>query len=70
MVEGICAAGVPVVLVPGVLEESPAPSVSADNAAGTQAAVEHLHALGHRDLGFVGLTATVPDHFERLQAPS
>lgn len=67
-IEGIHEAGVPVVLVPGVLEESPAPSVSSDNAAGTTAAVKLLHDLGHRSLGFVGLTATVPDHFERLTA--
>jgi len=67
-IEGIHAAGVPVVLVPGVLEESPAASIASDNAAGTESAVEHLYSLGHRDIGFVGLTATVPDHFERLRA--
>ena len=68
VVEGIHAAGVPVVLVPGVLDESAAPSISADNAYGTESAVAHLYELGHRDIGFVGLTATVPDHFERLKA--
>jgi DNA-binding LacI/PurR family transcriptional regulator len=68
VIEGMHAAGVPVVLVPGVLEESPVPSISSDNSAGTESAVEHLYALGHRDIGFVGLTATVPDHFERLRA--
>ncbi|MGV3616801.1 MAG: substrate-binding domain-containing protein [Fimbriimonas sp.] len=68
IIEGIHAAGVPVVLVPGVLDESPVPSISSDNEAGTDAAVEHLYQLGHRDIGFVGLTATVPDHFERLKA--
>ncbi len=68
IIESIHAAGVPVVLVPGVLDESPAASISSDNAAGTESAVQHLHELGHQDIGFVGLTATVPDHFERLMA--
>jgi DNA-binding LacI/PurR family transcriptional regulator len=68
VIEGMHAAGVPVVLVPGVLDEAPVPSISSDNVSGTEAAVEHLASLGHRDLGFVGLTATVPDHFERLKA--
>ncbi len=68
VIEGIHAAGVPAVLVPGVLDELPVPSISADNAQGTEAAVRHLCDLGHRDVGFVGLTATVPDHFERLTA--
>jgi DNA-binding LacI/PurR family transcriptional regulator len=68
IIDGIHAAGVPVVLVPGVLDESPVPSISSDNAAGAEAAVEHLYGLGHRDIGFVGLTATLPDHFERLKA--
>ncbi len=68
VVEGIHTANVPVVLVPGVLDETPVPSISSDNASGTEAAVQHLCDLGHRDVGFVGLTATVPDHFERLKA--
>ena len=68
ILDSIKGAGVPVVLVPGVLDGSEVPSVSADNASGTAAAVEHLYQLGHRDIGFVGLTATVPDHFERLTA--
>lgn len=68
IIESIHSAGVPVVLVPGVLDESAAPSISSDNASGAEEAVEHLYALGHRDIGFVGLTATVPDHFERLCA--
>lgn len=67
-IEEVHLAGVPVVLVPGVLDESPVPSVSSDNAMGAELAVEHLYQLGHRDIGFVGLTATVPDHFERLVA--
>jgi DNA-binding LacI/PurR family transcriptional regulator len=66
--DGIQAAGVPTILVPGVLDEVAAPSISADNAAGAEMAVEHLYQLGHRDIGFVSLTATVPDHFERLKA--
>ena len=61
-------AGIPAVGVPGILEESKVPSVSADNEQGTFDALDHLYELGHRDIAFVGLTATVPDHFERLQA--
>jgi DNA-binding LacI/PurR family transcriptional regulator len=68
VIENIHSANVPVVLVPGILDESPVPSISCDNAAGTELAVEHLYELGHRNIGFVGLTATVPDHFERLMA--
>ena len=55
-------------LVPGDLDERSAPSVSANNGAGTESAIAHLYDLGHRDIGFVSLTATVPDHFERFQA--
>ncbi len=68
IIDAIHSSGIPVVLVPGALDESLAPSVAADNAGGSAAAIEHLYALGHRDIGFVGLTATVPDHFERLVA--
>lgn len=68
IIDVIQSSGIPVVLVPGALDESPAPSVAADNAGGSAAAVEHLTSLGHRDIGFVGLTATIPDHFERLSA--
>ena len=68
VIEAMHEAGVPTVLVPGVLDETPVPSISSDNASGTEAAVEHLCDLGHQDVGFVGLTATVPDHFERLTA--
>lgn len=68
VIEGIHEANVPVVLVPGVLDESPVPSISSDNGFGTEAAVQHLCDLGHQDVGFVGLTATVPDHFERLKS--
>jgi DNA-binding LacI/PurR family transcriptional regulator len=67
-IDSIHLAGVPVVVVPAALDESLAPSVTADNAGGTSAAIELLYSLGHRDIGFVGLTATVPDHFERLVA--
>lgn len=67
-IEQVHAAGVPVILVPGVLDETLASSVSCENSEGTEAAVQHLFELGHRDIGFVGLSATVPDHFERLMA--
>lgn len=68
IIASMSEAGISAVAVPGTLEESRVPSVSADNRQGTFAAVEHLYELGHRDIAFVGLTATVPDHFERLQA--
>ena len=68
IIDAIHSSGMPVVLVPGALDESLAPSVAADNAGGIAAAIDHLYSLGHRDIGFVGLTATVPDHFERLVA--
>ncbi|MDR3688255.1 MAG: GntR family transcriptional regulator [Fimbriimonas sp.] len=68
VIDAIQSSGIPVVLVPGALDESPAPTVAADSAGGCAAAIEHLTDLGHRDIGFVGLTATVPDHFERLAA--
>jgi DNA-binding LacI/PurR family transcriptional regulator len=66
--ERLRADGVSVVAVPGILDDSQVPSVSADNIQGMQLAVEHLIGLGHRDIAFVSLTATVPDHFERVQA--
>ncbi len=68
VIDGIHQAGVPVVLVPGVLDESPVASISADNTSGIGAAVDHLVDLGHHHIGLVCLTATLPDHFERLQA--
>ena len=46
--------GLPVALVNGWHDEVPVPFVSNDEAAGTEAAVEHLVALGHRRVGLVG----------------
>ncbi|CAN5388952.1 hypothetical protein BH11ARM2_BH11ARM2_23820 [soil metagenome] len=59
--------GVPAVTVPGCLDGVDAPGVAVDNAGGIAAAVEHLAQAGHREIGFLGLTSTLPDHFERLQ---
>lgn len=59
--------GVPVVTVPGVLDGARAPGIAIDNAGGIEAAVDHLVGMGHRDIGFLGITSTFPDHFERLQ---
>ncbi len=59
--------GIPIVTVPGIMEASRVASVSSDNFMGMEQAVEHLVSLGHEDIGFVCLTGTVPDHFERLQ---
>lgn len=66
--ENLCAAGVPVVAAPGILQSSSVPAISADNFLGIGQAVTHLTELGHKDIAFVSLTATLPDHFERLQA--
>jgi DNA-binding LacI/PurR family transcriptional regulator len=59
--------GVAVVTVPGILEAGHIASISSDNFMGMEQAIAHLTALGHRDIAFVCLTGTVPDHFERLQ---
>ncbi len=59
--------GIPIVTVPGIMEASRVASVSSDNFMGMEQAVSHLVSLGHEDIGFVCLTGTVPDHFERLQ---
>jgi DNA-binding LacI/PurR family transcriptional regulator len=64
--ERLAAEGIPVVAVPGILKAQHVPAISADNFGGMDQAVDHLVALGHRDIGVVSLT-TMPDHFERLQ---
>lgn len=65
--ERLRAEGIPVVAAPGILDNEGIPSISSDNLTGMDSAIGHLVALGHREIGFVSLTATVPDHFERLQ---
>jgi DNA-binding LacI/PurR family transcriptional regulator len=65
--EHLSEQGLSIVTVPGIMGAGRIASVSADNFMGMEQAVEHLVSLGHRDIGFVCLTATVPDHFERLQ---
>jgi len=67
VLENLSAQGIPVVTVPGILEAEHIASVSSDNIMGMGQAIDHLVSLGHRDIGFVCLTATIPDHFERLQ---
>jgi DNA-binding LacI/PurR family transcriptional regulator len=65
--EGLSRQGIPLVTVPGIMGAGRVASVSSDNFMGMEQAVDHLFGLGHRDIGFVCLTGTVPDHFERLQ---
>ena len=65
--ESILEAGKPVIAVPGILNDDRVPSLSSDNFMGIEQAVSFLVQLGHSKIGFCSLTATVPDHFERLQ---
>lgn len=46
--------GTPVVLISGRTTSIDAPVVTPDNEGGTRAAVEHLVAHGHREIGFLG----------------
>ncbi|WP_129782821.1 substrate-binding domain-containing protein [Promicromonospora panici] len=48
------ADGTPIVLISGRTAGIHAPVVAPDNAGGTRAAVEHLIAHGHREIGFLG----------------
>lgn len=50
----------PIVLVDGYSEGDQLDSVVSDNAAGAKSAVEHLVALGHRDIALIG---TEPDSY-------
>ncbi len=65
--ERLTTQGIHVVSVPAILDDERIPSISSDNLQGMELAVNHLVSLGHREIGFVTLSATVPDHFERLQ---
>ena len=64
--ERLTAEGLPVVVVPGILEAEHVPAIASDNFMGMDQAIDHLVSLGHRDIGVVSLT-TMPDHFERFQ---
>lgn len=67
LLESIQDTGNPVIAVPGILNDDRLPSLSSDNYSGIEQSVAFLANLGHTKIGFVSLTATVPDHFERLQ---
>jgi LacI family transcriptional regulator len=59
--------GVPVVLVNRADDQDRAPSVVSDDVVGMMAAVEHLHSLGHRNIGFVGGPERLsPGHLRRI----
>ena len=53
IVDRLAREGVPVVLFNRTVDKSPFSTVLPDDAAGAKAAVEHLHALGHRSIGLV-----------------
>jgi len=65
--ERLSEQNIPIVTVPGIMGAPRVASVSSDNFMGMEQAVDHLTGQGHREIGFVCLTGTVPDHFERLQ---
>lgn len=64
---GIEADGTPIVLLSGRTTSIDAPVVAPDNAGGTRAAVEHLIAHGHREIGFLG-SLRQADIVERYEA--
>jgi len=53
MVDGIVERGMPLVLINSA-DDGPVATLVLDDAAAIRVAVEHLHALGHSDIGFVG----------------
>jgi DNA-binding LacI/PurR family transcriptional regulator len=62
--EPLAASGLPVVVAGHPVSPCPFPSVETEHARGMQEVVEHLLALGHRRVAFVGGLA----HFEHVQA--
>ena len=59
-------AGRPLVMVERYVQVPGVPGISTDNAGGSALAVEHLVALGHRRLGYVGLTDLHPADHDRF----
>ena len=57
---------IPVILTMRRIEGSPLPYVGPDNRAGSQRAVEHLLALGHRRIAFLGGDASMTTQHERI----
>jgi LacI family transcriptional regulator len=64
----ILAAGIPVVQVVRQVEGLDADYVGADDRSGMRQAVDHLVALGHARIGFLGADETTSTGFERLAA--
>jgi DNA-binding LacI/PurR family transcriptional regulator len=62
--ELLAEAGLPAVVAGRPVSPCPFPAVETEHAAGIRLAVEHLVALGHRRIGFVG----GPAHYEHVQA--
>ena len=60
----IAESGLPAVVAGRPVSPCPFPSVETEHAAGMRLVTEHLLALGHREIGFVG----GPAHFEHVQA--
>lgn len=54
VVDQFAATGTPIVLVNRMIDRGGVPTVVADDYHGVLAAVEHLHQLGHRRIGYIG----------------
>jgi DNA-binding LacI/PurR family transcriptional regulator len=65
--EELHAIGIPIIAVPGLHRQTSMTDISSDHRGGIHAAVNHLYNLGHKDIAFLGLTISMPDHYERLQ---
>jgi LacI family transcriptional regulator len=68
IVREMLAAGEPVVLVNGATPGGAAPSVTTDDRTGARLAVDHLVALGHREIAHLGGPQTLATGHRRLEA--
>ncbi len=59
---------IPAVGLSGIIDHADLAVVTADHAGGTRLLVEHLHLLGHRDVGYLNTGLASRSHDERLQA--
>lgn len=60
--------GIPIVSLPGFLQNQTVPCIASDNRDGVAQAIEYLVSLGHQDIAFLSLAMEMPDHWERMQA--
>jgi LacI family transcriptional regulator len=68
VVDEFIATGTPVVLVNRMIDRGGVPTVIADDYHGILAAVEHLHGLGHRKIGYIGGPSNLSTASQRLAA--